>query len=72
MDIKTAVLPAYNKIRRLSFAVKSNRLLACEDFRSLDTLYRDSLLLIHLRKLFVLKAVAMILEHKRPTVSLII
>ena len=30
------------------------------------------LLLIHLRKLFVLKAVAMILEHKKPTVSLII
>lgn len=47
MDIKTAVLPAYNKIRRLSFAVKSNRLLACEDFRSLDTLYRDSLLIAH-------------------------
>lgn len=47
MDIKTAVLPAYNKIRRLSFAVKSNRLLACEDFRSLGTLYRDSLLIAH-------------------------
>lgn len=47
MDIKTAVLPAYNKIRRLSFAVKSNRLLACEDFRSLDTLCRDSLLIAH-------------------------
>ena len=47
MDIKTAVLPAYNKIRRLSFAVKSNRLLACEDFRSLDTLNRDSLLIAH-------------------------
>lgn len=47
MDIKAAVLPAYNKIRRLSFAVKSNRLLACEDFRSLDTLYRDSLLIAH-------------------------
>lgn len=47
MDIKTAVLPVYNKIRRLSFAVKSNRMLACEDFRSLDTLYRDSLLIAH-------------------------
>lgn len=47
MDVKTAVLPAYNKIRRLSFAVKSNRLVACEDFRSLDTLYRDSLLIAH-------------------------
>lgn len=47
MDIKAAVLPAYNKIRRLSFAVKSNRVLACEDFRSLDTLYRDSLLIAH-------------------------
>ena len=31
----------------MSFAVKSNRLLACEDFRSLDTLCRDSLLIAH-------------------------